>query len=345
MIKKYTLTLLVLVLVMAIVATGCSSATPTPEEKAEEKPTKEYTIAVFMPNGGDPYFQNKSYGYVQGADLLNATQQDAKVNVELNDAGGYDQAEKQISQIEDAMQRGVNAIIVTATDKQALVPVIDKAMAAGIPVVNDDVLVATKTTTQISENSCHVGRNAAEYIARKLNGKGGVIMLKGAPGAFLFTERARCAKEEFARYPDMQVLADDFHMVNIEEGRRLTDDWVQAYGKDIKGVWSTNSTVAIGAVEALKAAGFQKDDTVVVAIDLHPEAIKYMEEGWIDGLVPAQPVKLARMAVQYAFAALQGNKIPDVLYTTDDMVVDAEMLPTFDQSDAVAPEGWKPPLR
>ncbi len=339
--KKHLFVLFVLVMLVAMPLTGCGAQeTPAPEVE-----TKEFTIAVFMPNGGDPYYQNKSYGYVQGAALIEASNPGTTVNVELWDAGGYDKAEKQISQVEDAIQRGVDAIILTAADKQALAPVAEKAMQAGIPVVNDDVLVAADTVTSISENSCNVGRSAAEYIARKLNGQGNVVMMKGASGGLLFQERARCGLEEFARYPGMKVIGEQWHQLNIVEGRRIAEDWVQAFGKDINGVWATNSTVAIGAAEALKAGGFAPGEAVIVAVDFHDEAFKYMADGWITGLIPAQPVKLARLAVTYAYKAALGETVPKVVYTTDEMVVDQEMLPTFDQSDAVAPPGWKPPLR
>lgn len=344
--EKKTLLVTALALLVALVVAACGSpAAQAPAENPTETAVKDYNFAVFMPNGGDPYFQNKSYGYIEGARFVEATNPGVKVNVAIYDAGGYDQAEKQISQVEDVLQSGVDAIMITPCDQQALVPVVDKAMAAGIPVVNDGVWVATQTTTSISENSCNVGRSMAEYIARNLNGQGNVVMLMGAPGAFLFTERARCAHEEFARYPGMKVIAEDYDGVRIQGGRQLMDDWIQAYGHEINAVWSTNSTVSLGAIEALKSAGFQKGEVTVVAVDLHPEAIKYMQDGWLTGIVPSAPVKLARMAVQYAFAAANGQPIPKLLYTTDEMVVDSEMLPTFDQSDAVAPPGWKPPLR
>jgi hypothetical protein len=67
-----------------------------------------------------------------------------------------------------------------------------------------------------------------------------------------------------------------------------------------------------------------------------------MEKGWIDGLIPAQPIKLARVALMDAVHAYMGKKIPKRVYTTDDVVISAEDLKSFDLSDSVAPKGWKP---
>jgi len=344
-VKKSRLLIVCLIVITVFAFAGCSGTGSTDQGEQQSEVQKEVTIGVFLSNAGDPYFQNKSYGYVQGAQMLEAANPGLKINLEMYDAGGYQYSEKQIGQIEDAMQRNIDAIIITTTNGEALVPIIDQAMAKGIPVVNDDVLVNTDTTTVISENSYRVGRNAADYIARKLNNKGNVILLQGPAGAGLFTERSRGAHDEFGRYPDIKIIGEQWHECNILEGRRIMEDYIQAFGKEIDAVWSTNTVVAMGAVEALKAANFKPGEVIVTAIDLHDEGIKYMDEGWITGLVPCQPVKLARIAVTNAYKAAIGENVPARIYTTDDIVIDKETLPTFDTSDSMAPADWKPPIR
>ena len=306
---------------------------------------QELTITVFMPNAGDPYFQNKSYGYYLGARMLEAVNPGLRIDLEMFDAGGYQYSERQISQIEDAIMREVDAIIVTATDGAALIPVVTRAMAAGIPVVNDDVLVLMDTDITISENSFRVGQNAAAFLARLMNGRGNVVLMKGPAGADLFAQRERGAKDEISRIPGMNVIGEQWHEMNINEGRRIMEDFIQAHGNNINAVWAGNSVVAMGAVEALRDAGFRPGQVRVVGIDLHDEAIRMMEQGWIDGLVPCQPVKLARMSLTYAVEAAMGQRIPPRIYTTDDMVLDFEAYTTFDTSDAMAPDGWRPRLR
>ncbi|RJQ09455.1 MAG: sugar ABC transporter substrate-binding protein [Bacillota bacterium] len=337
--KRWILALVAVLLAGTLILSSCKATTGEQGEK------QNITIAVFMSNAGDPYFQNKSYGYVEAQNLLNARYPDYSVTVELYDAGGYEFSEKQISQIEDAITRGVDAIVITACNREALKPVIDTAMANGIPVVNDDVLVNTETTIEISEDSFHVGQAVADFVARKINGTGGVVMLKGPAGADLFMKRADGAHAEFARYPGIRVLAEQWHPSNIVEARRVMEDFIQAHGRNIKGVYACGTVSAMGAAEALKAAGFQPGEVIIASIDLHDEGIKYMEDGWITGLVPCQPVKLARMSVMYAFLAVTGEDVPEIIRTSDEFVVDLERLATFDLSDCMAPEGWAPPIR
>jgi ribose transport system substrate-binding protein len=330
---------MIVLLMGTVLLSSCKSEDTTgPGEK------QDITVAVFISNAGDPYFQNKSYGYVEAQNLLNARYPEYNVTVELYDAGGYEFSEKQIAQIEDAITRGVDAIVITACNREALKPVIDKAMAAGIPVVNDDVLVNTETTIEISEDSYHVGQAVADFVARKLNGKGGVVMLKGPGGADLFMKRAEGAQDEFSRYSGITVLAQQWHPSNIVEARRVMEDFIQAHGRNIKGVYACGTVSAMAAAEALKAAGFKPGDVVIASIDVHEEGLKYMNEGWITGLVPCQPVKLARMSVMYAFKAATGEEVPKIIRTSDEFVVDLDRLATFDLSDCMAPEGWAPPL-
>ncbi|NPV30577.1 MAG: sugar ABC transporter substrate-binding protein [Firmicutes bacterium] len=322
---------------------GCGQSTS--ETGADGKSKKKVTIGVFISNAGDPYFQNKSYGYIEAKNILESRYPDYEINVELYDAGGYEYSEKQISQIEDAIERKIDAIVITATNREALKPVIDRAMEAGIPVVNDDVLVKTKTTIEISENSYHVGQAVADFIARRLNGKGNIVMLKGPAGADLFMERARGAHDEFARYPGIKIIAEQWHPQNMVEARRVMEDFIQAHGKNINGVFAGGAVAAMAAADALKAAGFKPGEVVIASVDIHEENLKYLREGWITGLVPCQPIKLARLAVTYAFKAAIGEEVPKKIYTTDEFAVDKEGLEHFDLSDCMAPADWKPPLR
>jgi hypothetical protein len=70
-----------------------------------------------------------------------------------------------------------------------------------------------------------------------------------------------------------------------------------------------------------------------------------LNDGLLTGVLPAQPVKLARLALTYAVDAAMGQKVPKRVYTTDEFVLTKSTLTTFDMSDASAPRGWKPPLK
>lgn len=329
-----------LVAIVLLLVPGVLFGTATAQEK------KTLTVVVLIPNGGDPYYQNKSYGYILGKTLAEQKYPNTTVNVELFDSGGYEFSDKQISQMENAIQRKVSAIVLTAANGQALIPVSKRALAAGIPVINDDVLLQSDDATmKISENSANVGRMLADYLVRRLGAKGNVVMLKGPAGADLFIQRAKGAKDEFARYPGMKVVGEQWHPSNIVEATRVMENFVQAQGQKINAVWTGNTTQACAAGRVLKQRGWPASRILTVGADLHDEALRCLNEGLLSGILPAQPVKLARLAVVYGIDAAMGNKVPKRVYTTDEFVLTKENIVTFDMSDAAAPKGWKPPLK
>lgn len=326
--------------VSLLLISGSMFSTATAQEK------KTVTVVVLLPNGGDPYYQNKSYGYILGKTLAEQKYSNITVNVELFDSGGYEFSDKQISQMENALQRKVSAIVLTAANGQALIPVSKRALAAGIPVINDDVLLQSDDVTmKISENSLNVGRMLADFLIRRLGAKGNVVMLKGPAGADLFIQRAKGAKDEFARYPGMKVLGEQWHPSNIVEATRVMENFLQAHGQKISAVWTGNTTQACAAGRVLKQAGWPASKILTVGADLHDEALRCLNEGLLSGILPAQPVKLARLSVVYAVDAVMGNKVPKRVYTTDEFVLTKGTIGTFDMSDAAAPKGWKPPLK
>jgi ribose transport system substrate-binding protein len=316
------------------------------DSRALAQGKKTLTVVVLMPNGGDPYYQNKSYGYILGKTFAELKHPDITVNVELYDAGGYEYSDRQISQMENAIQRKVSAIVLTAANAQALIPVSKRALAAGIPVINDDVLLGSDDVTmKISENSLHVGQMLADFLVRRLNAKGNVVMLKGPAGADLFVQRANGAKAEFARYPGIHVIAEQWHPSNVVEATRVMENFYQANGQKINAVWTGNTTQACAAGRVLKQAGWLASRILTVGADLHDEALRCLNDGLLTGILPAQPVKLARLSVTYGVEAALGNPVPKRIFTTDEFVLTKETIATFDMSDASAPKGWKPPLK
>lgn len=351
------------VFVASLLLTACGGAAESPEDGstapapddsgAGEAPAEAKTIAVFVSNGGDPYFQNKSYGYSLADEALEG------FDVEVFDAGGYENIEGQIAQVEDAIQRGVAAIVILPVDGVALCDPIKQAMDAGIVVVLDDSMLSCDYTVPagISENSVRVGYNQCVYLAEAIGGAGGIALMKGPSGAGIAQERAQGCLDALAEYPDVEILDEQWGASNIEAGTTLMEDFLTAYGDELKAAYAFGAVTAMGAANALEAAGKQPGDVKLVGIDYGSEVLTYVEAGWIDGIIPAQPVYLARDAVLIAAALVNGESIADRgeagidpccdirAYTGDDGVFDREALKTYDPSAAVAPEGWRPSFR
>jgi ABC-type sugar transport system substrate-binding protein len=312
---------------------------------------KKMQLAVFVPNGGDPYWQNKAYGYVRAAEKM------GNVDLRLIDAGGYGGVEKQINQIDDAIQRQVDAMVVNATDSKAICGPMERAMDAGIAVVADDIMPTCdfKVPLGVSENSTNVGRQQCLHLAKAIGGKGGIVMLKGPAGAKLVIDRQAGCKEALKDYPDIKILGQQWGQNDLASSQSLMDDFLQAHGKEIDAVYTLGSVGGLGVVNALKSADYKPGDVKLLAVDYGDEIIEAIKAGWVDGVIPAEPVRLAEITATSAIALAQKKPIEGKTgedeccekrqYTAGEEPVLRDELDAFDASKAVAPPDFKPPLQ
>jgi len=107
----------------------------------------------------------------------------------------------------------------------------------------------------------------------------------------------------------------------------------------IDAVYTFNGPIAIGAVQALRAAGKQPGDVLVVTTDLEVETDRLMRDGWIQATTVSQPVTMARLAVRRAIEAAEGQEIPSTTLTQESLVT-RSTLDTVDLSGQEVPEGW-----
>ncbi len=297
---------------------------------------QDIEIAVLMPNAGDPYFQSKAYGYIEEGKAQG-------VKVRLFNAGGYDHLADQLRQVEDLTTAKVDGMIFTPTDSVATIPTIEAAIAAGIKVVNDDIIIqdSDKIAVRVSENSFEVGQQQAELIVDAIDGKGNVVMLKGPPGIDISTQREAGAKSVFEKHPDIKIVAEEYHQSNIVEASRLMEDFIQAYPDGIDAVYTFGSQSAVGVVSAIQAAGLQPGRIKVTTIDWEPALETMVNEGWAHGSVVCEPVNLARMAVASVVKLIKGETVEPRIYTGTQKVTKSEVA-TFDRSGIFTPEGWNP---
>jgi ABC-type sugar transport system substrate-binding protein len=293
----------------------------------------EKEIAVMLPAAGDPYFKMKAFGYVD-----EGKKRGYKVTV--YDAGGYGNLQKQVSQIEDVITRKVSGIVLVPASSEGTAPVVEKAVAAGIPVVNDGIATKSdKVTGFVGEPSYVMTELLAAYAVDKLGGKGDVVMLSGPSGLDLTLFRVNGFKDYLSKYPGMKVVAEKFTSTASAEALTTMQDFLQAQ-PDVKAVYAFNGPIAIGAVQALRAAGKKPGDVLVLTTDMEVETQRLIEEGWIQATIVSQPVTMARLAVQRAIEAAEGKTIPKETLTQASMIT-SSTVKDVDLSGQTVPADWK----
>lgn len=249
---------------------------------------------------------------------------DAMGDVELTvvDAGG--DAAKQLQQVETFISQKVNAIIMQPQEQEACSPAIDKAKAAGIPIINCNSLTITEPDAYVGSNDSESAEIAMTYIAKQLGGKGNVLMMHGHPGQTAEVKRTEGAMDILAQNPDMTLLDEQTADWDRAEAMTLMENWIQAYGDQINAVFCQNDEMALRALNALVQAG-KKDNVLVVGVDAIDDALQSVKDGKMDATVYQDCKGQAEGAIEAAYKLAKGESvekeilIPFILVTTENV--------------------------
>ena len=249
---------------------------------------------------------------------------DAMGDVELTvvDAGG--DAAKQLQQVETFIPQKVDAIIMQPQEQEACSPAIDKAKAAGIPIINCNSLTITEPDAYVGSNDSESAEIAMTYIAKQLGGKGNVLMMHGHPGQTAEVKRTEGAMDILAQNPDMTLLDEQTADWDRAEAMTLMENWIQAYGDQINAVFCQNDEMALGALNALVQAG-KKDNVLVVGVDAIDDALQSVKDGKMDATVYQDCKGQAEGAIEAAYKLAKGESvekeilIPFILVTTENV--------------------------
>lgn len=249
---------------------------------------------------------------------------DAMGDVELTvvDAGG--DAGKQLQQVETFISQKVDAIIMQPQEQEACSPAIDKAKAAGIPIINCNSLTITEPDAYVGSNDSESAEIAMTYIAEQLGGKGNVLMMHGHPGQTAEVKRTEGAMDILAQNPDMTLLDEQTADWDRAEAMTLMENWIQAYGDQINAVFCQNDEMALGALNALVQAG-KKDNVLVVGVDAIDDALQSVKDGKMDATVYQDCKGQAEGAIEAAYKLAKGESvekeilIPFILVTTENV--------------------------
>lgn len=283
---------LVVVLALGLLSPGSSFAQ-----------AKKIVIGLSQPNVEHPY-------RVAG---VKAAQEWAKKHpeVELIVADGRRDSAKQMADVEDLISRKVNIIVIAPNDAKALAPIGEKAKRAGIPIVTFDRVLAApedQVAAHIGSDNVEMGRVAARYIAKKLDGKGVVIQIEGTPGASATVDRKNGFEEEIAKYPGIRVAASLVGHYRRHEALQVMEDAITANPK-IDAVYCHNDEMAFGALQALEARGRAKG-VVVTGMDGSSVAVDAVAQGKLSGTVYYH--HMFPEALELATKVLKGERVPKV---------------------------------
>ena len=237
------------------------------------------------------------------------------------------QLSKQISDIQDMINQGAQALVVAPLNSDGLEPALNAAKAKKIPVLTIDRKINAKACDTylafLGSNFVEQGKQAAQQMAKALDGKGKVAILLGSSGNNVTTDRTKGFVDEIeANSPDIEIVAQQTGDFARDKGQSVMEQIIAAQ-PDITGVYAENDEMALGALVALKSAGKKPgEDVQVVSIDGTRNAVQKVVDGEIYAVVESNP-RFGPLSFKTLTDFYAGTSIPadviisDKLYTKD----------------------------
>ena len=222
------------------------------------------------------------------------------------DAGGS--TAKQIRDIEDLVYHQVDLLMTSPRDARLMTPIISKVYKSGIPVVLITRNILTDDFTSfVAPDDRDIAKQAAAYIARKLNGQGNILMLKGVPTATTAIARTEGFIKEIKKYPGLKLSAVKTANYLRGDAIRKTEE-VILQGIKFDAIYAQSDSMAIGARLAMLKAGIDPVSKIIVGIDYISEAREAIENGSQSAsfLYPTS----AKQAADIAMKILHNKKVP-----------------------------------
>lgn len=317
--KKMLKFCLPLILVVSIIflAVGCNSA-PTSNNQGQTGQNQEQTAQ----NNNQ---QNSTNGKTFTIGLsfpaadhgwLGAIIQNAKQEAENHKNVKYilttaDNPMKQSADIEDLITQKVDAIVMLPIESAALTPVADKIKKAGIPLIIVDRAINDESyDVYIGGDNYQIGREAGEFIAKRLNGKGNVVVITGVPSS-VTTERTQGFNDVIKNYPDIKVVATQPGDFQKEKSFNVMQNILQSQPK-IDAVYTEDDEMALGVIQAIKNANRQ-NEMFVTGVGGNKQVYELLKNN--DKLMVATfiyPPTLSGSAVRLAIDYLEGKGLSEI---------------------------------
>ncbi len=235
-------------------------------------------------------------------------------------------AERQVQQIESFIAQRVHAIVLNPCEVEASSPAVEKALAAGIPIVNVNSETRSSPTAFVGSRDEESARIAMEYIARRLEGQGNVVMIHGFMGQAAQIKRDQGAREVLARYPALKLLAEQTADWDRAKAMALMENWIQAHGANIHAVFAQNDEMAMGALIALDQSRL-KDRIVIVGIDAIADALQAVQQGRLDATVFQDARAQGGAAVQTALQIVRHQPFEPSVFIPFRLITRNSVLP------------------
>ena len=258
------------------------------------------TIAVFTKNRTNPAYE----AFRIASDQIARSAGVKLIHLVPNKPDDVDEQKAMVDQV---LKDRPDAVIFIPVDDAAMIDSVKKLNDAKIPIVLVSNPLPGQFVTYVGADDFEIGYREARYLFEKLGGKGKIVVIEGTPAAPTNRERLRGYQRAFAEFPGIQVLGSGIGNYQQVDARRVMEKLLAEHA-EIDAVLSANDSMALGVLEALKAAS---RTAVVIGINGIVPAVKQIESGGMLASVDFNMFKIGCTAARAAVRHLNKEPLPE----------------------------------
>ncbi len=271
---------------------------------------QKVTIGVSLPQDDNPFYVAMLRGIRARA---------GEVGMEVITVSSQEDKAKQINGVQDMIARGVKGILISPIDAVGVNAAYDAAAAAKIPIVS--VARASNSPNQtlhVAMDEKQIGRDIATWTMKRVGGRGKVALLTGPAGSPTFKNLQDGYMEVLGKNPGVSVVFNQAGALTRERGLKQIEDALAA-NPDLVAIYAANDDVALGASQAVAAAG-KKGKIAVTGMNGVPPGLRAVKEGAMSLTVELNPVTWGRLGVDVLAGYLKGEKFQQQVFIKHELI-------------------------
>ena len=322
--KKFLALLLTGIMVLSLAACGSKTEAPANNDSSNapvEEPAEKgaYKIALIQQHQTNAF----QIAVTEGAEA-----KAKELGVELNILSADQDAAKQISQIEQCVSEGYDAILFEPVDPDGLRDAAKAAADKGVIMINVVSVCTDWENAGISAISCgnnvKAGENEMQHVADLLGGKGNVAFLTGPSAVTDALDRLEGYRNILAKYPDIkEVVAPADCEWDTAKAQATVESWLSAY--DLDAIVCENDGMAVGAGNAAGA----NSGIIITGVDGTPDGYEAIEDGRMTGTVAQDGGIMAAGGLEAAVTLLNGGTLENNVIIADSVWIDASNVADY----------------
>lgn len=278
------------------------------------------------PFGAPPWtigFSQDTMDHPWRAFMVTSAEEQAKKYPDLIESFVFTDAqgtnEKQIADVEDLISRGVDLIMMSPREAQALVPAVEAIKAAGIPlVVLDREIVGEDYNVFIGGNNLQIGEVLGKYAVEKLGAEWSFLEIEGVPGATPTIQRHEGFASAITGNEGIVRLDAQPANYDLAPAIPIVEDWLTRYRGKFQAIYAHNDPMILGAINVLKEAGYKPGEVFLIGVDGQREAFEAIKDGWLQAT--AIYATGGAVGLDMAVRVLKGEPTPKRIITETPLI-------------------------